>query len=306
MAVFIKRLVKKFSAFFVPIWKIFLKSGYRLVLYLKPEWRQHGWKFLWYLRQWAHPPIHILGRPQYAVADYRGFKIKVHLGEMTGGNLYYGRPGLDEAELDFLENFLKPGSIVLDVGANIGVYTLVFARAVTSSGKIYSFEPVSKNLKIIRETLKFNNVSNVALMPIALSDKRGEAEIFLNSQSGLSSFVETERGTICGKEKVKCETIDEFVKKENLPRLDFIKIDVEGFEGHVLKGGLNALKKFKPALFVELDPKNFKPQGFSQKEIVKWLLGLGYKSFVFNRRTRILEAVTPPKDYYEGINFLFI
>jgi len=305
MFVFTKRLIKKISAFFLPFWKIFLKFGYWLASFLKPKWRWYGWKFLWYLRQWAHPPIHILGRPQYAVATYRDFKLMVNLSEMTGGNLYYGRPGLDEYELDFLARFVRPGNIVFDIGANIGVYTLVFAKTAGNSGKVFSFEPVSSNFNLLSKNMELNQITNAELHNLALSDHVGVSEIFLNSQSGLSSFITTEYGTVFGTEKVRHTTLDKFVEKQNLHKLDFIKIDAEGWEEYILKGTAHILKKFKPALFVELNPKNIKHQSMPLNDIIKWLQDFGYKSYCINRRTQQLDFIGAIKDNYEGINFLF-
>jgi len=137
----------------------------------------------------------------------------------------------------------KEDDVVFDVGAYVGDTALWFSRLVGHRGKVYAFEPEPENFKKLRLNLERNRAQNIVQLECALSDEEGEMII---SGGGSSATVANDVNGI----PVMVTTIDKFVKDNNLTRVDFIKMDVEGHELNVLKGAAETIKTFKPRLAI--------------------------------------------------------
>ena len=135
----------------------------------------------------------------------------------------------------------KLGDIVFDIGAYVGDTALWFSKAVGPQGKVYAFEPEPHNFAKLKANLERNNVTNVVPLQLALSENEGETKF--SGSGGASAIAETASGTI-----VKVTTLDRFVETNKLPRVDFIKMDVEGHELRILAGARETIKTFKPSL----------------------------------------------------------
>ena len=135
----------------------------------------------------------------------------------------------------------KLGDIVFDIGAYVGDTALWFSKAVGPQGKVYAFEPKPSNFTKLKSNLERHKVTNVIPLQLALSENEGEMRV----ASGASSSVITQAGTGTS---VKITTIDKFVEANKLPRVDFIKMDVEGHELKVLEGAHETIQTFKPSL----------------------------------------------------------
>jgi len=135
----------------------------------------------------------------------------------------------------------KLGDIVFDIGAYIGDTALWFSKAVGPQGKVYAFEPEPSNFAKLKANLERNKVTNVIPLQLALSETEGEMQV--SSAAGLSLITQTGTGL-----SVKVTTIDRFVETNKLPRVDFMKMDVEGHELKVLAGARETIKTFKPSL----------------------------------------------------------
>jgi len=144
------------------------------------------------------------------------------------------------------EDKVKPerGDIVFDLGAYIGDTSLWFSKLVGPEGKVYSFEPEPTNFKRLMGNIQRNDVKNVIPLQLGLSDQE-EEEMVVTSGGGSSTLLKSQEGT-----SVKVTTIDNFLKANDLPSVDFIKMDVEGFESHILTGAKETLKEQSPKLAV--------------------------------------------------------
>lgn len=167
-------------------------------------------------------------------------------------------------EEPIISKFCKPGMIVFDVGANIGEWTLTMANGVGAQGRVYSFEPTPFLFDALNKTVVANQFNQVIVSPYALSDKSKTMDFYIQYDenelldarlSRLDSPADFKEWITDGKKakKIQVETItlDEFAVKEKLERLDFIKIDAEGYESAIVQGGLTVLKKFRPNLILE-------------------------------------------------------
>jgi FkbM family methyltransferase len=137
---------------------------------------------------------------------------------------------------DFLLGLFKPGQVFVDVGANVGGYSV---RAAAKGMKVYSFEPNPDNLGLLKKNAEINHVPLDAL-PFALGPNNGQARLILNG--GLSKISKDEGIT------VEMRTLDSFA----LPAVDVVKIDVESFELEVLQGAKETLRAHHPAMMVEM------------------------------------------------------
>lgn len=163
----------------------------------------------------------------------------------NGFKIFTGGEGPYETD----EMKVEKGDVVIDAGANVGIFT-AFAASYRGAA-VHAFEPVSSVIKILKENIALNGISDkVVLNPLALSDESKELEISVDDVNvGASSFV-LKRRDDCRKEKISTISLDEYVAKNSLAKIDFIKADIEGAERYLLKGAQNTLKTLKPKLSI--------------------------------------------------------
>jgi FkbM family methyltransferase len=145
--------------------------------------------------------------------------------------------------------FVKSGDTVYDLGANTGLHSLLFSRLVGDSGQVFAFEPVPTNIDLIDSTIKLNGIRNITIIPKAISHIGGYVEFHLadNKKQGFIARV-GDTGTTM---KVAATSLDEFVES-GAPAPSFVKIDVEGEEGQVLRGFSKTINICRPILSIEL------------------------------------------------------
>ena len=150
------------------------------------------------------------------------------------------------------KEFIKKDSIVIDAGANIGVFS-IFASGLTPKGHIFAFEPVYKTYEVLLKNIK--DYRNIIPVQSALGNRTGRAKIFIHSDlSGPNFLLDSEkadsRQLLGDIEEINLLTIDKFTEDNKLPRVDFIKIDAEGYEKQIIEGALETIKKFSPTIAV--------------------------------------------------------
>lgn len=143
------------------------------------------------------------------------------------------------------EKNVSNGQTVIDVGANVGYYSLMSSKLVGPSGKVLALEPSPRNYQLLCTHLSLNKVSNVSTFKLALSDQCGIARFSADIDPVAQRLSES------GNIEVHQVTLDQFVADHSIEAIDIIKIDVEGAELKVLKGAQGVLRKHRPKLFVE-------------------------------------------------------
>jgi FkbM family methyltransferase len=173
-----------------------------------------------------------------------------------------------------LHKFLKEDFVVFDIGANIGVFTC-FAANLVKKGKVFAFEPVSFVFDVLKRNTK--DYDNVECYKIGFSSEIGEKEILIRQWAPGDSTIqdspiERPHQSFDLKEKIEILTLDNFVKEKILEKINFIKIDVEGYEIKVLKGSIETIKKFRPILGISLHNPFFEKEirEIFDKEITKY------------------------------------
>lgn len=184
----------------------------------------------------------------------------------------------------FLQNKIKKGDIVLEAGANIGYYALLFAKGVGKKGLVYCVEPSSENYKLLKINKEFNNLKNMELKNIALGDKNGEEILNLFEEGNLNTIKKNTSSKLKGKERVKVMTIDSFLKNKTKPNI--IKMDVEGSEYDIIKGAKKLLEKNPPRL-IFMEFHGFYMGMKKSEELLKKLKEKGYEIIFFSLEKHI-------------------
>ncbi|MFO7709662.1 MAG: FkbM family methyltransferase [Desulfobacterales bacterium] len=208
-----------------------------------------------------------------APIGFENLRIRCTSGNSNSSSIYlFGRErgGL---HFDAYRRFARPGTCAVDVGANLGIHALVLAACVGDSGKVHAFEPLPSICTRLAENLKLNAVSNVELHREALGSMRGDVAFDANtSDFNIGKGRVTPQGNIT----VPIGTLDDRLSSETLP-VSMIKIDTEGHELEVLKGGVNLIESQRPVLVMEFNPgeytlrdiRNRVPQGYAFFELVE-------------------------------------
>jgi FkbM family methyltransferase len=143
----------------------------------------------------------------------------------------------------------KDGGVVYDIGAHVGYYSLLAASSVGSSGSVYAFEPLPRNIAFLEQHKQLNNMNSINIFQVAVSDKFGEANFDIGTSNFQGALTE---GKDTDKLIVKTIKLDDFVSENGLKPPDVMKIDVEGAEEQVLIGAESLLISCKPIIFLSL------------------------------------------------------
>lgn len=193
-------------------------------------------------------------------------------------------------ELEFLKDVLNKNDIFLDIGANIGIFSLVAASKITS-GKIYAFEPFPDVYDKLSENIRLNDLGHlIKVVKKVVSDKSGKEEFLLEDKSETASIVNRTNRNLAFK-KIPSIKLDDFISAEHLQYIDLVKIDVEGAEFKVLKGFSDYIKRGKVgSIIFEINKNNIYFDG-DTKRILSFLIKNQYHIFNFeNNYLKKLES----------------
>lgn len=195
-----------------------------------------------------------------------------------------------ETELTLKE--VKAGDVVVDVGANIGYYTLLFARLVGPQGHVFAFEPDPHNFELLRRNVLQNNYQNVTLVPCAVADQAGSVRLFRNEGNrGDHRIYESSED----RESIEVPTVslDDYFRNAT-HSIDFVKMDIQGAEAKALRGMRQLLKRHHAVrLMTEFWPRGLKLCGDDGRKFLDELRTLGFDVSVINEKTRqVLPANT--------------
>jgi FkbM family methyltransferase len=208
-----------------------------------------------------------------------------------------------ERELEFWRNGIQAGMTVIDVGANAGVYTFSAAKRVGESGLVLSVEPFSQCVNYLNETCRINQLDWVKVCAGAASDRNGKAKLSLSSASELNELIsedDAQARNASSFEEVECFTLDSLIEKYEVSRVDFLKIDAEGHELQVLKGGDRLLTEFAPIILYE----NIAGTQGSNLPVADYLRSIGYQLFCYQPYLQNLLPVDISSDFQGGLNII--
>ncbi|MBD3272675.1 MAG: FkbM family methyltransferase [Elusimicrobia bacterium] len=242
---------------------------------------------------WTHPLLLIkkliarllivLNIPRHPVSkNYNGFAFTFDVAfSPVMRDLYYGM--YEHDTFTIMKRFLKKGDTFFDIGANIGYFTARAAGFVGTEGNIHAFEPVPEYYRYLRDAARNNSCFSVNANQLALSDHAGHVTLYTSKknigwntavQGGLQSDI---KNII----KIPTITLDEYTKKNNIARIHVMKIDTEGYEFPVLKGGYHFFRSVdhKPLIICEISPQYYSLLGISTSDVEEYMQNFGYRSY---------------------------
>jgi FkbM family methyltransferase len=215
-----------------------------------------------------------------------------------------------ESELLGLTSVVGPGSVCLDAGAAAGLYSLALSRLAGPSGEVHSIEPLSFAHPVWRRVLLTRDYQNVRYHAMALGAEPGPGVMSVpmgryvpvTGRSFLAGMT-TDLGPnaeFAGHEEVPVavDTMDALIERAGLTRLDFIKIDVEGAELHVLRGGERSIKEFRPSILVEIEARHTARYQYTPGDIVGWLVERGYSMYTWRHGWQPASQVSVDRRNY--------
>lgn len=181
--------------------------------------------------------------------------------------------------IQFLQSSVQEGSVVLDVGAHIGLFSVIAARCVGQHGKVVAYEPTPTTFRLLRHTIHINQLKNVVTpVTAAVGHESGEINFYVsdNAADNSNSLVAYKTDRKLYPVTVPLTTIDLQVREQGLSRVDFIKIDVEGAEYDTLRGARETLTTYKPKVILAIHPDAIESKGDSLHAILQELHRLPY------------------------------
>lgn len=215
------------------------------------------------------------------VITHEGLRMVWHTEDVRSApNIIMTQSQYEPADAPFLLAAARHSNVILDVGANAGYYALRFAHQGGPNCRVHAFEPVPSTFLRLSRNIEINQMTDrIVAHPFGFSRDSRSATIYLpafsgNSAASLRDLHPSERSE---KIEVPLRRLDDFCKELQPERIDLIKIDVEGAELSVLQGGLQALRTYRPVIFMELLRKWAKPFGYHPNDVIALLGAEGYR-----------------------------
>jgi FkbM family methyltransferase len=189
-------------------------------------------------------------------------------------------PETYEAEnFGFLSESCKSGAVIIDIGAHIGLFSVIASQVTGKTGKVYAFEPAPSTYALLQKTIIINHEEQVIeSFQKAVGKENGKITFFISDDQAdnSNSLVNYKEDRSLHGIDVAVTSIDNFVKEKNISKLDFIKIDVEGAEYDTLQGAFNTLKNLKPVCIVAIHPEPIAAKGDRLEDIYDFIVGCNY------------------------------
>ena len=235
-----------------------------------------------------------------------GASLKLYKDSSLSPNL--NRGDFEFHEIRFINDFLQHKDTFIDIGANIGYFSMIASKCVGDEGKIHSFEPTKKTYDRLLESIKLNQANNVSAHKIALSNISEEREFTISNDGfdAYNSLGKPSEGSDFIKEIVHTKPFDTVIEEKNISTPSLIKIDVEGWEMPVIEGMKNLLnKKDAPVLMVEFTEDNANLAGFSCSDLYDLISNFNYSMYKYNWvRNELVKQEN--KEYYTYTNLIAI
>jgi FkbM family methyltransferase len=251
-------------------------------------------------------PLTSKGSPKEVVRLGAGFTMSLDVSEYIQGNIFLFDT-FEPSTIRFINRAIQQHDVVIDVGANVGYMALAFAKA-APSGKVIAFEPDPKTADLLRENIRLNPFKHVEVIERAAADSDKPLKLYrakVDSNAGANSTVFNERMLSEDFVEIPAITLDTFVKERPIDQISFIKIDVEGGEMSVLKGATDTLKKFRPALMIELCAEYQNLVGLTVKQFKEFLVnGFQMSAYTIQNDGRLKPS--PITEFHILDNVVFI
>lgn len=242
---------------------------------------------------WGYCSRRKLQRP-IVMSWYDNLRVRVFLGNDMSRMLFVGGC-IEPNEFFFLSKILRHGMVCVDVGANEGLYSLFAASRVGIQGVVLAVEPSGREFARLKDNLSLNRLHNVRPFRLALFSNTGYGELAIaeyehEGQNTLGRRIANPLVKSDSIERVQLKRLDELLQEEDISRLDFVKLDVEGAELHVLRGGEEAIRRHQPVLQLEINEQGLHLQATSKEQLFEMLLSWNYRFFSFGHSGQLMPS----------------
>lgn len=215
--------------------------------------------------------------------NINGTKFYVGYGDISYlPQLIWGR--YETGTNEFLRDKIREGDTVVDVGAYFGYYTVLFAKLAGDTGKVICIEPEPGIYRLLKKNIAANHLKNVFQYPLAVSGGKGFSNLYISANS-LDTTLARHKEADSKRLRVKTDTLDNILKYGN--RIDFLKLDIQGYEMIALKGAAETLRKNKRIkMLVEFWPAGLTRARQNPLNLLKYIFGLGFKVEALNSKDR--------------------
>ena len=204
-----------------------------------------------------------------------GFKLLLDTKNLIDARIFF--TGSYEPELrELFRKLINKDDVILDIGANIGYHSLLFSEECGSKGQVYSFEPVKKNYTQMINNIALNQIQNISPLNFALGNS--DINLFIDTEkSGLNPGSISLLNVSKTGEEISCKDADKALRSMNIKKIDFIKIDVEGYEWFVLESLKNIIKETRPIIIFEWDINYQANSNISASDFHNYFSSLNYE-----------------------------
>jgi FkbM family methyltransferase len=228
-----------------------------------------------------------------------GSRMRFYLDSRVCRPMYVGTFERDEQR--FIARFLRPGDCFYDVGAHYGLFTLIASRKVGRTGRVLAIEPTPQTRERLQANIGLNAAANVDVLPVAVSDIEGEAELCVSDSQEEAWNTLALNAVASGFHRigVAATTLDALAaERGDTQRITLIKIDVEGWERRVLRGARDLLKgRNAPVLLMEFSDTMSNRDGSTCRDLYRDLIDLGYEMYVYDAENNRLVPETCRDEY---------
>ncbi|MFI7699186.1 FkbM family methyltransferase [Nonomuraea sp. NPDC049480] len=218
------------------------------------------------------------------------------------------RMSISESELLGLAGLVRPGAVCFDVGAAYGMYTYPLSRLAGPAGQVHGFEPLPVPYRILEAGRRASGARNIQVTNAALGSSTGYQRLRLPYRFGLpihgwahlqEGLKHPGRFTAAKTLDVPVYTVDRVCELREIPRVDFMKVDVEGFEAEVLRGAEWTIEQHRPTLLLEIEDRHLDKYGRTSAEVAGSLIERGYRMHLWHgRRWARTDRVSPRRRNY--------
>jgi FkbM family methyltransferase len=223
----------------------------------------------------------LVGKDDSTVVRRGGFRWELDLHEGIDFSIYL-LGAFEKSTVATLQKLIQPGDVVMDVGANIGAHTLGMARSTGPTGRVFAIEPTDYAFAKLQRNIALNGdmrawVQAHQILLAAESEAPRQPEIYASWPLRTDGPVHPKhRGRLATTQHATVATLDAFVGRTGIDRLNLIKIDVDGHEYPVLKGATKSLARFRPLLVMEMSPYVHAEENYSFEELIAVMKDSGY------------------------------
>ena len=230
------------------------------------------------------------GEKVFCINSHFGFKIILDVSKDVDHKFILQE--FENYNFELIQKIVKPGWKIIDIGANIGLYTLLFSRKVGKEGSVFAFEPSDEAYYRVLQNVRLNNSSNIELFKMGVADKTGVMDLNITDDDAYNSLGSHPMKEIVETKKINVTSINDFIKKKSIDHIDVIKTDTEGADYLVLKGASELLTRENgPIIFCEYNTFTKDGFDFALTSLVEYLKSCNYYIYKYEN-SRLMDFDT--------------